>query len=138
MIEELAAKTDEASRSLSGDLTRQRAARGADLGNAMNLSPGTVVRGVHGYRPPVAAYMPPKVVKKLISADVARQGGRSDGVVLITRKDETRITETRRHGLSRTIGQPIPGIRDSFCRRMFDSHDLCVGITAIDTKQLRQ
>ena len=79
-----------------------------------------------------AAYMPPKVVEKLITEDVARQGGRSDGVVLITRAQvEDAITETRRHGLSRTIGQPIPGI-NAFCAPVFDAAGhLVLGITAM-------
>jgi DNA-binding IclR family transcriptional regulator len=79
-----------------------------------------------------AAYMPPKVVEKLITEDIARQGGRSDGVVLITRAQvEDAITETRRHGLSRTIGQPIPGI-NAFCAPVFDAAGhLVLGITAM-------
>jgi DNA-binding IclR family transcriptional regulator len=79
-----------------------------------------------------AAYMPPKVVEKLIAEDIARQGGRSDGVVLITRAQvEDAITETRRHGLSRTIGQPIPGI-NAFCAPVFDAAGhLVLGITAM-------
>jgi DNA-binding IclR family transcriptional regulator len=79
-----------------------------------------------------AAYMPPKVVEKLIAEDIARQGGRSDGVVLITRAQvEDAITETRRHGVSRTIGQPIPGI-NAFCAPVFDAAGhLVLGITAM-------
>lgn len=79
-----------------------------------------------------AAYMPPKVVEKLIAEDVARQGGRSDGVLLITRAQvEDAITETRRHGLSRTIGQPIPGI-NAFCAPVFDAAGhIALGITAM-------
>ncbi len=79
-----------------------------------------------------AAYMPPKVVEKMMTEDIARQGGRSDGVVLITRAQvEDAITETRRHGLSRTIGQPIPGI-NAFCAPVFDAAGhLVLGITAM-------
>jgi len=79
-----------------------------------------------------AAYMPPKVVEKLIAEDIARQGGRSDGAVLITRAQvEDAITETRRHGVSRTIGQPIPGI-NAFCAPVFDAAGhLVLGITAM-------
>jgi hypothetical protein len=40
-----------------------------------------------------------KVVETLITEDVARQGGRSDGVVLITRAQvEDAITESTRRG----------------------------------------
>jgi DNA-binding IclR family transcriptional regulator len=79
-----------------------------------------------------AAYMPPKVVEKLIAEDIARLSGRSDGVALLTASQvEEAITETRRHGLSRTIGQPIPGI-NAFCAPVFDSAGhLALGITAM-------
>jgi DNA-binding IclR family transcriptional regulator len=41
------------------------------------------------------------------------------------------IVETRRHGLSRTIGHPIPGI-NAFCAPVFDSAgNLVLGITAM-------
>jgi DNA-binding IclR family transcriptional regulator len=79
-----------------------------------------------------AAYMPPKVVEKLIAEDITRQGGRSDGVVLISRTQvEDAVAETRRRGLSRTIGQPIPGI-NAFCAPVFDAAGhLVLGITAM-------
>jgi len=78
------------------------------------------------------AYMPPKVVEKMIAEDIARQGGRSDGVVLMTSAQvEEAIAETRRRGLSRTIGQPIPGI-NAFCAPVFDAAGhLVLGITAM-------
>lgn len=79
-----------------------------------------------------AAFMPPKVVEKVILQDIARQGGRSDGVVVLTRAQvEAAITETRRHGMSRTLGQPIPGI-NAFCAPVFDAEGhLVLGITAM-------
>jgi DNA-binding IclR family transcriptional regulator len=79
-----------------------------------------------------AAFMPPKVVEKLIIQDVARQGGRSDGVVVLTRAQvEAAITETRRRGMSRTLGQPIPGI-NAFCAPVFDAEGhMVLGITAM-------
>jgi DNA-binding IclR family transcriptional regulator len=79
-----------------------------------------------------AAYLPPKVVEKLIAEDIARQGGRSDGVALLTPAQvEEAIAETRRHGLSRTIGQPIPGI-NAFCAPVFDAAGhLALGITCM-------
>jgi DNA-binding IclR family transcriptional regulator len=79
-----------------------------------------------------AAYMPPKVVERLIAEDIARLGGRSDGSVLLTPAQvEEAIAETRRRGLSRTIGQPIPGI-NAFSAPVFDAAGhLVLGITAM-------
>lgn len=79
-----------------------------------------------------AAYMPPKVVEKLIAEDLARLSGRSDGIALLSPAQvEAAIAETRKRGLSRTIGQPIPGI-NAFCAPVFDSAGhLALGITAM-------
>ncbi len=79
-----------------------------------------------------AAYLPPKVVEKLIAEDVARQSGREGGTMQLTRAQvEEAIIETRRRGLSRTIGHPIPGI-NAFCAPVFDSAgNLVLGITAM-------
>jgi DNA-binding IclR family transcriptional regulator len=79
-----------------------------------------------------AAYLPPKVVEKLIIEDVARQSGRAGGTMQLTRTQvDDAIVETRRHGLSRTIGHPIPGI-NAFCAPVFDSAgNLVLGITAM-------
>jgi len=67
-----------------------------------------------------------------MSEDIARQSGRSSGVVQLDRAQvEEAIAETRRQGLSRTLGQPIPGI-DAFCAPVFDSAGhLVLGITAM-------
>lgn len=99
----------------------------------VNLRTGTVMSLAHtatGWL--FAAYMPPKVVERLIQEDIARQGGRSDGSVLTTRAQvEESVQETRRHGLSRTLGQPIPGI-NAFCAPVFDAGGhLVLGITAM-------
>lgn len=79
-----------------------------------------------------AAYMPPKMVERMISEDIARQGTSPRGVVLPTREQvEASIAETRLHGLSRTIGHPIPGIA-AFCAPVFDATGhLAIGITAM-------
>ncbi|HEV8695949.1 MAG TPA: IclR family transcriptional regulator [Lysobacter sp.] len=79
-----------------------------------------------------AAYLPPKVVEKLIIEDVARQSGRAGGTMQLTRAQvDDAIVETRRHGLSRTIGHPIPGI-NAFCAPVFDAAgNLVLGITAM-------
>lgn len=79
-----------------------------------------------------AAYMPPKVVEKMMAEDIARQSGRSSGSALLTAEQvEESIMETRRHGMSRTLGQPIPGI-DAFCAPVFDAAGhLVLGITVM-------
>lgn len=79
-----------------------------------------------------ATFMPPKVVEKFIHEDIDRRSERSGGVVTVTAAQvENAITETRHHGLSRTIGQPIPGI-NAFCAPVFDATGhLVLGITAM-------
>lgn len=99
----------------------------------VNLRVGTVMSMAHTATGRLfAAYLPAKVVEKLILEDVARQSGRTGGPMDMTRADvEEAIIETRRHGLSRTIGQPIPGI-NAFCAPVFDSGGhLVLGITAM-------
>lgn len=77
-----------------------------------------------------AAYMPPKVVEKMMHDDIARLGARAQPA-MTPGQIETLLSETRLHGVSRTIGQPIPGI-DAFCAPVFDSTDnLVLGITAM-------
>ena len=77
-----------------------------------------------------AAYMAPKVVEKMMVEDLARLGGR--GQPQMTQSQiEKLLTETRLQGMSRTIGQPIPGI-DAFCAPVFDSaSNIVLGITAM-------
>jgi len=77
-----------------------------------------------------AAYMAPKVVEKMMIEDLARLGGR--GQPQLTQSQiEKLLSETRMHGMSRTVGQPIPGI-DAFCAPVFDSgNSLVLGITAM-------
>ena len=77
-----------------------------------------------------AAYMPPKVVEKMMIEDIARLGGRGQPK-MTGAQIEALLSETRMHGVSRTIGQPIPGI-DAFCAPVFDStNNLVLGITAM-------
>ena len=99
----------------------------------VNLRTGTVMSMAHTATGRLfAAYLPPKVVEKLIKEDVARQSGRAGGPMELSRAQvEEAIIETRRHGISRTIGQPIPGI-NAFCAPVFDSGgNLVLGITAM-------
>ncbi len=68
-----------------------------------------------------AAYLPPKVVEKVLHDELARQGGVDAKRPPVTAEAvEATLAETRRHGLSRTLGQPIPGI-DALCAPVFDS-----------------
>lgn len=77
-----------------------------------------------------AAYLPPKVVEKMMIEDAKRQGGQ--GAHTHTQLEKL-LAETRAHGMSRSLGQPIPGI-DAFCAPVFDSGGhLVLGITAMGT-----
>ncbi len=68
-----------------------------------------------------AAYLPPKVVEKMLQEELARQSMDGNGHPPVTPEAiEAALSETRRHGLSRTLGQPIPGI-DALCAPVFDS-----------------
>ena len=66
-----------------------------------------------------AAYMPPKMIERLMTEELTRQ---SYGTAEPLSHDllEQRLAEIRKHGLSRTKGNPIPGI-DAFCAPVFDS-----------------
>jgi DNA-binding IclR family transcriptional regulator len=58
-----------------------------------------------------AAYMPHKVVERFLSEDRARSGyGTSAAAAKAVQDLEANFAEIRKHGLSRTRGQPIPGI----------------------------
>ena len=77
-----------------------------------------------------AAYMAPKVVEKMMIEDLARLGGRGQPQMTASQIEKL-LSETRMHAMSRTIGQPIPGI-DAFCAPVFDSaNNLVLGITAM-------
>ena len=79
-----------------------------------------------------AAYLPHKVVEKLMVEDIERFGGGSnDRASLSIKQVETLINETRRHGLSRTLGHPIPCI-NAFCAPVFDfAGNIVLGISGI-------
>ena len=67
-----------------------------------------------------AAYMPPMVVERLLNIELARQSyGTEFGNKLPSDALEEALAEIRRHGLSRTRGNPIPGI-DAICAPVFD------------------
>jgi DNA-binding IclR family transcriptional regulator len=99
----------------------------------VNLRVGTVMSLAHTATGRLfAAYLPAKVVEKMVVEDLNRQSGRSDGPLHMTRAQvEEALIETRRHGLSRTLGQPIPGI-DAFSAPVFDSGGhIALGITVM-------
>lgn len=68
-----------------------------------------------------AAYMPPKVVERLVDEELARSShGAHQGAQVASEALEAALVETRKHGISRTRGQPIPGI-DALCAPVFDA-----------------
>jgi DNA-binding IclR family transcriptional regulator len=79
-----------------------------------------------------AAYMPPKVIERLLGDELARFGHGTGQTVPLTKDAlESFLAETRKHGLSRARGQPIPGI-DALCAPVFDSEGhIVLGILAM-------
>lgn len=76
-----------------------------------------------------AAYMPPKVIEHALADDLRRRGTALDKSERTA--FEALLAETRAHGLSRTLGQPIAGI-NAFCAPVFDPDGhLVLAITAM-------
>ena len=76
------------------------------------------------------AYMPPKVIEKAMQGEVARMGAVGTSPLTPSEFDGL-VSETRRHGLSRSLSQPIPGI-DAFCAPVFDSAgNIVLGLLAM-------
>jgi DNA-binding IclR family transcriptional regulator len=77
-----------------------------------------------------AAFMPPKVIEKAMQGELARMG--AVGTSPLTQAEfDLLVSETRRHGLSRSLSQPIPGI-DAFCAPVFDSAgNIVLGLLAM-------
>lgn len=68
-----------------------------------------------------AAYMPPKVVERLLAEEVSRSThGSNAGIPLGHDAIEAALVEVREHGLARACSFPIPGI-DALCAPVFDS-----------------
>lgn len=89
----------------------------------VNLRTGTVMSLVNTATGRLfVAYMPEKTVEHLLDDELSRFGGSNDAdAPVISRKTlESLLAETRKHGLSRTRGQPIPGI-DALCAPIFDA-----------------
>ena len=78
-----------------------------------------------------AAFMPPKVIEKSMQGEVARMGP-AMGTSSVSQKEfDQLVDETRRHGLSRSLGRPIPGI-DAICAPVFDSTgNIVLGLLAM-------
>ncbi|MGO3890392.1 MAG: IclR family transcriptional regulator [Paenalcaligenes sp.] len=69
-----------------------------------------------------AAYLPQKVVEQHLRLEQRQKNGRTGSQPeLDTSALEQHLTETRKYGLSRTLGMPIPGI-DAFCAPVFDAN----------------
>ena len=99
----------------------------------VNLRTGTVMSLVNTATGRLfVAYMPAKTAERLLDDELSRFGHGKDGEPPITREALAAfLTETRKYGLSRTRGQPIPGI-DALCAPVFDADGhLVLGILAM-------
>jgi DNA-binding IclR family transcriptional regulator len=77
------------------------------------------------------AFMPPKVIEKAMQGEIARMGPAVGTSPLTQAEFDVLVSETRRHGLSRSLSQPIPGI-DAFCAPVFDSAgNIVLGLLAM-------
>ena len=88
----------------------------------VNLRTGTVMSLVNTATGRLfAAYMPEKIVERLLVDELSRFGhGKHSGAAMSRKALDTLLAETRKQGLSRTRGQPIPGI-DALCAPVFDA-----------------
>lgn len=79
-----------------------------------------------------AAYLPAKRVERLLDDELSRFGhGNGTAAPLSRKRLASLLDETRQHGLSRTRGQPIPGI-DALCAPVFDTEGhIVLGILAM-------
>lgn len=77
-----------------------------------------------------ASYLPPKVVDNFLASDAARLALHEDKKR--TQHDfEADLLENRRHGMARTLGDPIPGI-NAFSAPVFDAlGNLVLAITVM-------
>lgn len=78
-----------------------------------------------------AAFMPPKVMEKAMQSELEQMSPRLGTAPLSRAEFDVLVEETRRHGLSRSLGQPIPGI-DALCAPVFDSAgNIVLGLLAM-------
>jgi DNA-binding IclR family transcriptional regulator len=97
----------------------------------VNLRTGTVMSLVNTATGRLfVAFMPPKVIEKAMQGELARMGTLGTSP-LTTLEFDRLVSETRQHGLSRSLSQPIPGI-DAFCAPVFDSAgNIVLGLLAM-------
>jgi DNA-binding IclR family transcriptional regulator len=97
----------------------------------VNLRTGTVMSLVNTATGRLfVAFMPPKVIEKAMQGELARMGTLGTSP-LTTAEFDRLVGETRQHGLSRSLSQPIPGI-DAFCAPVFDSAgNIVLGLLAM-------
>jgi DNA-binding IclR family transcriptional regulator len=75
-----------------------------------------------------AAYLPRKLIQSSMEEDYRRLGP-DIATPLSPQEVETQLTEIRRHGLSRSVGHPTPGV-NSFAAPVFDySGNIVLSIT---------
>jgi DNA-binding IclR family transcriptional regulator len=98
----------------------------------VNLRTGTVMSLVNTATGRLfAAFMPPKVIEKAMHDEMERMQPRLGTAPLSSTEFERLVDETRRHGMSRSLGQPIPGI-DALCAPVFDSAgNIVLGLLAM-------
>lgn len=99
----------------------------------VNMRTGTVMSLVHTATGRLfAAYMAPAQIADALALDdsPSLHPGRKAGRRITPDALQAAVEETRRHGLSRSLSQPIPGI-DALCAPVFDSAGhLALGILA--------
>lgn len=99
----------------------------------VNLRTGTVMSLANSATGRLfAAYLPPKMVERMLAEEVARQRhGTQPEAALSKEAVEAALVETRKFGLSRAQGHPIPGI-DALCAPVFDAQGhIVLGIVAM-------
>ena len=78
-----------------------------------------------------AAFMPPKLIEKMMQEDFYRLGGTPKNAGEIGKKFEQSLIDVRRRGLARVSGTPIPGI-EALSAPVFDhTGNIILTITAM-------
>lgn len=98
----------------------------------INLRTGTVMSLVNTATGRLfAAFMAPKVIEKAMQGEMSRMGLAAGTTSITPTQFDQLLAETRKHGLSRSLGKPIPGI-DAFCAPVFDSAgNIVLGLLAM-------
>ena len=98
----------------------------------VNLRTGTVMSLVNTATGRLfVAFMPPRVIEKAIQGEATRLGLGLGPSPINQAEFDRLVMETRQRGLSRSLGQPIPGI-DAFCAPVFDSAgNILLGLLAM-------